>query len=153
MRHLFIFLYVFSIPAFADVYKCTDANGRPVYQQSPCAGEQEKIAIYKCANSAGQASFFRGHCPKGFSGAPSDEWIEQSWVQKALKPLIYKPDRQQLLDNPDWFYPDWTDIGIRGAAHGLTLKRIKDCVDNHEYTSDLRPGVAAEGCISDLRKD
>ena len=53
MKHLHIFLSavalfltVLSTPAYtAEIYKCMDANGRPIYSQMPCGSDAEKTTI------------------------------------------------------------------------------------------------------------
>ena len=42
LRHIgpvAVLVGLFTAPAFADIYKCTDANGKTQYTDKPCAGE------------------------------------------------------------------------------------------------------------------
>lgn len=53
MKHLHIYLSalalllaVLSAPAYtAEIYKCMDAHGRPIYSQMPCGSDAEKTTI------------------------------------------------------------------------------------------------------------
>lgn len=53
MKHLHIFLSalalfltVLSAPAYtAEIYKCMDAHGRPIYSQMPCGSDAKKTTI------------------------------------------------------------------------------------------------------------
>jgi hypothetical protein len=131
------------------VFFCTSvAQGQPA-------------TILKCINPEGQVSFHRSECPEGLSGEPSNDWVRQPWIQEFKAELQESMDQvygagkvtvddRMLVEEVDAFYPDWTEIGFQAAEHGLTLQRIKRCVENQEYTSDPRPGIAAEGCISHL---
>lgn len=53
MKHLHIFLSALALlltvlpaPAYtAEIYKCMDAHGRPIYSQMPCGSDAEKTTI------------------------------------------------------------------------------------------------------------
>ena len=121
----------------------------------------QEVTILKCSDPAGNVDYFRNDCPDGFTGEPSDEWVKQPWVQankreaqKVMDDAFGKGevtvDDAFLLEEADDFYPDWTEIGYKAAEQGLTLERVRQCLENQEYTTDPRPGIAAEGCITYL---
>lgn len=122
---------------------------------SASAYAEDKPVIYKCIDNTGNIVFDRGQCRPGTTGQPSDLWVKQRWVQDALRQMNrHDPkqpyDNQTLLDNPDWFYPNWEQLERDAAQYGITIDRIADCVNRHLYTQDLRPGIAAPNCIGFL---
>jgi len=104
----FILVSLFSVSAFADIYKCTDVNGKTDYQSKPCGPEHKTAQINIKTGNANDDSDQEKQ-KKDVEQKKQDEKTEQEQLQKKQAQLkqeaMNESAKNQFLikNNPEKF--------------------------------------------------